>query len=242
MNINNFFKFVGDKFPEYRLSSDNERLRDIFYLKSEEAIQEEGDSFVSKNSPFFAIAEKGILNADGTKTGQFVQYTLEGEKAYSPKNRNIDYGLDLDTYDFDFNYFETHINFKNDIIDGQETIYKTTNPKNIKKISDREYRNNKKIKKTIYRYFENLKGNKGPYIDNVVYYNDNGDEIGVDHYRFISKNNGTEIIGSELSYRNNYIAQNGPGTKQRVYFDKNGNEISKEQWEHLMSSNPEGYR
>jgi hypothetical protein len=31
MNVNNFFRFIGEKFPQYELSADNEPLMNNFF-------------------------------------------------------------------------------------------------------------------------------------------------------------------------------------------------------------------
>jgi hypothetical protein len=38
MNVNNFFKFIGDKFPKYRMTSDNEEMRVMFHKQYEKDI------------------------------------------------------------------------------------------------------------------------------------------------------------------------------------------------------------
>jgi hypothetical protein len=100
----------------------------------------------------------------------------------------------------------------------------------------------------------------GPFLDNVVHYDKDGSESVVDHYRSTTENNGTKIVGSQLSYRRYYKKQEplidkrtgkevpvmthfGGNISARgnfsdggtTYFDRQGNEVSKEEWSDIQN-------
>lgn len=255
MNVNNFFKFIGDKFPKYRMTSDNDDIVTMFNLHYEKLVKTgeiEGEEMLS---PYLAVPNKSTLDANG-KNGKFVQRAVEADMYSDPDGeREIDYRYTL---------YET--DFKNDIKHGHEMVYDITYQNKERLNSDIEYENGKKIKRTRYKYFR-LNKLYGPFIENVTYYNDKGEEVAVDFYRFITERNGAEVLKSELNYRKFYKKdtiinprtgrpintilhqgsieiENGQQdpSKSIIYFDPNGNEISKKEWEDLYRRSKDGYR
>jgi hypothetical protein len=256
MNVNNFFKFIGDKFPEYRMTSDNEDLITMFNLQYEEMIKNnEIDDDDEMFSPYLGVPGESTVDANG-KNGKFVQHSVQAD-VYVDRDGERDINYTYTSYETDF---------KNDVKHGNETIYDETYRDKKRLSSVIEYDNGKKIKRTRYRYF-NLNKVYGPFIENVTYYNDKGEEVAVDFYRFITEKQGTGVLNSELNYRKfykrepvinkmtgepvNFILRQGSESikngaedysKSTIYFDSNGGEISKQEWEDLQNRNKEGYR
>jgi hypothetical protein len=256
MNVNNFFKFIGDKFPKYRMTSDNEEMRVMFHKQYEKDIMNHERDGEEVLSAYMGVPGESTVDANG-KNGKFVQYGAEAEIfSDSDGEREINY-----------RYTSYETDFKNDIKHGHEMVYDETyqNKKNL--LSDIEYDNGKKIKRTRYKYFYLNRKSYGPFVENVTYYNDKGEEVAVDFYRFITQGNGTEVIKSEPNYRKfykkepvinkmtgkpvNVLLQLGSISiphgaqdlsKSTIYFDPNGNEISYDEWNDLHNKNKEGYR
>lgn len=255
MNVNNFFRFIGEKFPEYKLSADNENLRKNFFSTYEKDVIEQNIDEDNVVSLYFGVENESTMNENG-KNGKFIQYSAEAET----------YRDDDGERDIDFKRYKNIIDFKNDVKEGNDILYNITNSKNPKKLTNTEYKEGKKIKKIRYKYF-NLNKTYGPFVENVTYYNDNGEEFAADFYRFITEKQGTEVIKSEPDFRRFFKKQviinsrtgrpvnaithfgsvsieNGKDdlSKSTIYFDSNGNEITKSEWEDLRNSNKEGYR
>ena len=257
MNVNNFFRFIGEKFPEYKLSADNEPLMNNFFATYQRDVIDQnidGDNVVSL---YFAVENEGTMDENG-KNGKFVQYSADAEMYRDDDNER----------DIDLKHYKNIIDFKNDVKDGNDELYEITDGKNPKKLMDTEYKNGKKVKRVRYRYFYEFNkkigaiyGRKlrGPYIDNVTHYDSNGNEYAVDFYRFVSNDElgirtttpaalDIEVGGSELSYRK-FLAKNQPIVypdgkpielsqtiypEPIIYFDPQGNKISKEEWNELI--------
>ena len=228
MNVNNFFKFIGDKFPEYRMTSDNEDLITMFNLQYEEMIKNNEIDDDEMFSPYLGVQGESSVDANG-KNGKFVQHSVQAD-VYVDRDGERDINYTYTSYETDF---------KNDVKHGNETIYDETYQDKKRLSSVIEYDNGKKIKRTRYRYF-NLNKVYGPFIENVTYYNDNGEEVAADFYRFITEKQGTGVLSSELNYRKFY--KKDMNDKSTIYFDSNGGEISKEEWNDLQNRNKEGYR
>jgi hypothetical protein len=259
MNVNNFFRFIGEKFPEYKLSSDNENLRNNFFETYERDVIDQnidGDHVVSI---YFAVDNESTMDENG-KNGKFVQYGTEAEIYRDDDNER----------DIDFKRYKNVVNFKNNVKDGNNIEYEISNPANPKKIMDTEYKDGYIVKKTRYRYFYGNRPANGPYIDNITYYDSNEEAYMVDFYRFVSNDElgirtttpgalGVHVGGSELSYRKfykktpiinkltgnpvNVILHQGSASiknrmeddpKKTIYFDTQGNEIPKEEWDNLL--------
>lgn len=243
MNVSNFFRFIGEKFPQYKLSSDNENLRKNFFDTYEKDVIDQnidGDNVVSV---YFGVPNESTMDENG-KNGKFVQYSADAEM----------YKDDYGERDVDFRHYKNIIDFKNDVKEGNDTLYEITNVKNPKKLMNTEYENGKKVKRVRYRYFyDNKRQPNGPYIDNITYYDSNGDEYAVDFYRFVSNDKlgirtttpGALNIGvgaSELNYRK-ILTRNQPVVDANgkpllpgsiIYYDTQGNEIPKEEWDDLV--------
>jgi hypothetical protein len=257
MNVNNFFRFIGEKFPEYKLSADNEPLMNNFFATYQRDVTDQnidGDNVVSL---YFAVDNEGTMDENG-KNGKFVQYSADAEMYRDDDNER----------DIDFKHYKNIIDFKNDVKDGNDELYEITDGKNPKKLMDTEYKNGNKVKRVRYKYFYEFNKQKGaiygrklrgPYIDNVTHYDSNGNEYAVDFYRYVYNDGSTirpttlaslnnDISGSELSYRK-ILAKNQPilypdgkpielsqtiYPEPIIYFDKEGNKISKEEWNELI--------
>ena len=237
------------------MTSDNEDFVTMFNLEYEKQVNNGENDGEEMLSLYLGVPGKSTVDANG-KNGKFVQHGVEAD-IYKDSNgeREIDY-----------TYTSYETDFKNDIKHGHEIIYDETYQNKKRLSSDIEYENGKKIKRTRYRYF-NLNKVYGPFIENVTYYNDKGEEVAVDFYRFITEKQGTEVLKSELNYRKfykrepvinkmtgepvNVLLQVGSVSiphgaqdlsKSTIYFDPNGNEISYDEWNDLHNKNKEGYR
>jgi hypothetical protein len=260
MNVNNFFRFIGEKFPQYKLSSDNENLRNNFFESYEKDVIDQNIDNDNVVSIYFAVENESTMDENG-KNGKFVQYSAEAELYRDSEGDR----------DIDFRHYKHIIDFKNDVKEGNDELYEITNPASPKKLTTTEYENGKKTKRIRFRYFyENRKRINGPHIDNITYYDSNGDEYAVDFYRFVSNDElgvrtaspgslGVQVGTSELSYRKfykkapiinkltgnpvNVILRQGSASikngtedvsKAIIYFDTQGNEIPKEEWDALV--------
>jgi hypothetical protein len=252
MNVNNFFKFIGDKFPEYRMTSDNEDLITMFNLQYEEMIKNnEIDGDDETFSPYLGVPGESTQDANG-KNGKFIRHSVQAD-VYVDRDGERDINYRYTSYETDF---------KNDVKHGHEIIYDQTYHNEKTLLSDIEYENDKKIKRTRYRYFYLNRKKYGPFVENVTYYNDKGEEVAVDFYRFITDDQGYMVIKSELNYRKFFKAEpiinkrtgkpsklvyktaglsipNGREdfSKPTIYFDSNGGEISKQEWEDSYNKN-----
>lgn len=258
MNVNSFFRFIGEKFPQYKLSSDNENLKNNFFESYEKDVIDQNIDDDNVVSIYFAIENESTMDENG-KNGKFIQYSAEAELHRDSNGER----------DIDFRHYKNVIDFKNDIKEGNDELYEITNGRAPKKLMNTEYKNGKKVKRVRFRYFYEVRRQvNGPYIDNVTYYNDKGEEIAADFYRYITEKQGNGVIKSELSYRKffkketninprtgkpiNHVLHIGSGveiqngwadlSKPIIYFDTQGNEISKEDWDDLIKKNKEGYR
>jgi hypothetical protein len=252
MNVSNFFRFIGEKFPQYKLSSDNENLRKNFFDTYEKDVIDQnidGDNVVSV---YFAVENESTMDENG-KNGKFVQYSADAEMHRDSEGDR----------DIDFRHYKNIIDFKNDVKEGNDQLYEITNPASPKKLMNTEYKNGKKVKRIRYRYFYEVRRQiNGPYIDNITHYDSNGDEYAVDFYRYISNDElgirtttpgslGIHVGGSELSYRkiltrfqpvvdkdgNPIRSVFGGETLTQgsiIYYDTQGNEIPKEEWNALV--------
>jgi hypothetical protein len=252
MNVSNFFKFIGEKFPEYKLSSDNENLRKNFFDSYEKDVIAQNIDNDHVVSVYFAVENESTMDENG-KNGKFVQYSADAELYRDSEGDR----------DIEFRHYKNIIDFKNDVKDGNDELYHIKNGWDKRKIMNTEYKNGKKVKRVRYRYFYEVRGQvNGPYIDNVTHYDSNGDEYAVDFYRFVANDESgirTTTPGalniyvgtSEISYRkvltrNQPILYsdgkpiepivssqtNIPGSI--IYYDTQGNEISKEEWNELI--------
>jgi hypothetical protein len=116
MNVNNFFRFIGDKRPKYKLSAENTDMIDMLKDGYEEDVREYGEDFKDyKELMPMAVEGKGYIDESGNKQGLFlsVHASYEIEKGYS-----ID---DPNEYHFSFN--NVYSNYKNNLKDGIESMY-----------------------------------------------------------------------------------------------------------------------
>lgn len=254
MNVNNFFRFIGEKFPQYKLSSDNENLKNNFFESYEKDVIDQNIDDDNVVSIYFAVENESTMDENG-KNGKFVQYSVEAEQHSDSDGER----------DIDFRHYKNVIDFKNDVKVGNDELYEITNGRAPKKLMNTEYKNGEKVKRVRFRHFYEVRGKvNGPYIDNVTHYDSNGNEYATDFYRYVSNDElgirttipgalGIHVGGSEINYRKiltrnqpilhsdgkpiEYIFSsqtNIPGSI--IYFDTQGNEISKGEWDTLLKN------
>ena len=117
MNVNNFFKFIGDKKPEYRLTANNKDLIQTFKNGFEENAQGgynyDDDTY---NFPPLEIEGRGHSDTNG-KQGTFLTMVgyIEREQGYGDEPNS-----------YDFSYVERKTQYKNDVKHGKETEFRNT--------------------------------------------------------------------------------------------------------------------
>ena len=155
MNISNFFKFIGEKRPEYEFSAENENLMDMMKDSYEEAIQDSTYDYNStKEFLPLPVKDQGYVDENG-KQGLFMiihaQCDVEPEYDYEYRRRS-----------YDFTYHKIYVTYKNDQKDGLEKLYN----KRDELITTTEYKNGKMNGKQI------LYKNNGANIRKVNHYVD----------------------------------------------------------------------
>ena len=252
MNVSKFFDFIGNKFPQYKLSSDNELVKKGFYKSYQKAFESDESDGMEFFLPL-AIPGESTMDANG-RNGKFIQIGMEGE-----------YNTDSDGYrEYDYEKFERHTNYKNNVKDGSEILYGEPSKHysdEPKKIHEVIYDNGKMVKKIYYQYFFKLRGKtQGPFISQVAHYDDNGDIYAIDQYRYMhhvepgERPYNSMIVGSNLAMRSFYkkdpnkkfpiqtghVRLDGTSedkSKPNIYFDLNGNEISREEYNKISTYN-----
>lgn len=257
MNVNNFFRFIGEKFPQYKLSGDNETLKNNFFESYERDVTEQDIDDDNVVSLYFAVENESTMDENG-KNGKFIQYSAEAEQHKDSNGER----------DINFRHYKNVIDFKNDVKVGNDELYEITYSKAPKKLMNTEYKNGKMVKKVRFRYFYEVTRDarrqvNGPYIQNITHYDNNENEVALDVYRYISYDElgnrtlsspflGTRVRGSEISYRK-ILTRNQPLVFSTgdpieaifssetsivgsvIYFDTQANEISKGEWDALMA-------
>ena len=113
MNVNNFFRFIGEKKPEYKLSSDNKDLIQTFkngFEKNVDYGQEYDDE--ECRFPPMEIDGKSHTDANG-KQGLFL--TIIGYSEREP-------GYGDEPHGYSFSYAKTYTEYKDDLINKQSYI------------------------------------------------------------------------------------------------------------------------
>jgi hypothetical protein len=250
MNVSNFFKFIGEKFPQYELKSDNEILKKGFYKNFQDEYENDQISGDMQFSMPLGVPDKSTMDANG-RNGKFIQLGIVG------------YDNDNEGYkEYEYEKHELHTNYINNVKDGSEILYGEPSKHygdEPKKIHEVIYDNGKIAKKIYYQYFFKHQSKKqGPFISQVAHYDGNGDMYAIDHYRYLhhkepgDKPYNSIIVDSNLAMRSFY--KNDPNvkyphqighirlfqksedkSKPNIYFDLNGNEISREEYNKIST-------
>lgn len=200
MNVNNFLNFIGEKRPEYKLSSSNEGLLDKFKHSYEDGVE---SGLYDEREEFMPIPvdEKGYYDDKG-KQGLFIQTVGHCN-------------LSRTTNNFVFDYQTIYSNYKDNKLDGLQTIMDRLGRKD-------------KVRLTI-EYKSGLKNGpstryRGDNVDEITYFDDdhmtrtetfykNGQLQQVYHYK-------QEIFGRRT--------KDVPDTSiERLFFDPEGNPLDK---------------
>ena len=136
MNVGKFFKFIGDKRPEYKLSSSNQEFIKSLKRSFEETINNQDDIEGSKELLPLPVDGKGYIDDDGKKQGLFL--VMVGH--FRLADEDSPYG---DYMDFESMY----TTYKDNMKDGIETFYKNDKLDSI--FMTIEYKNGKKNGKQI---------------------------------------------------------------------------------------------
>ena len=141
MNVSNFFKFIGEKRPEYEYSAENTKLIGILKNGYKDMVQNGTEEYedVKEFLPL-PIKDKGYVDANG-KQGLFliVQGSFEAEPIYDHDRGGTDYNFD---------FVKLYTNYKNDLKDGIEKLYLRYNTNTPRMTT--EYKEGKKNGKQIY--------------------------------------------------------------------------------------------
>lgn len=143
MNVNNFFRFIGEKKPEYKLSSENKELIDQLKYGYEEDVREFGDSYEDyKELIPMEVEGKGHFDENGNKQGLFLNINASYE---------VEQGYGEEPNEYHFSFYNVYSNYKDDLKDGIETTYSTYRGNDVV-LYTTEYKNGKKNgKRTKYR-------------------------------------------------------------------------------------------
>lgn len=140
MNVNNFFKFIGEKKPEYKLSYENKDMIEMLKDGYREDVTEFGDSFEDyKELIPIAVEGKGHVDGNGNKQGLFLSVHASYE---------VEQGYHDEPNDYHFSFNNVYSNYKDDLKDGIETTY-SSYKRNDVVILTTEYKNGKKNGKRI---------------------------------------------------------------------------------------------
>lgn len=140
MNVNNFFRFIGEKKPEYKLSSENKDMIDMLKDGYQEDVREFGDSFEDyKELIPMAVEGKGQVDGNGNKQGLFLSIHASYE---------VEQGYHDEPNEYHFSFNDVYSNYKDDLKDGIETTYSSYKRNNVI-IYTTEYKNGKKNGKKI---------------------------------------------------------------------------------------------
>ena len=140
MNVNKFFRFIGEKRPEYKLSTENKNMIDQLKYGYEDDVREFGDSYENyKELLPLAVEGKGHVDENGNKQGLFlsVHASYEVEEGYGDEPN-----------DYHFSFYDVYCNYKDDLKDGIETTYSSYKRNNVV-LYTTEYKNGKKNGKEI---------------------------------------------------------------------------------------------
>lgn len=107
MNVSNFFNFIGEKRPKYRMSSNNEELLNILKKGFENGVVTGGNDEREEFIPI-PVDNKGYYDEKG-KQGLFIQTVGRASMVRT-----------MDLYDFD--YQTIYSNYKDNELDGLKTI------------------------------------------------------------------------------------------------------------------------
>jgi hypothetical protein len=203
MNVNNFFKFIGDKYPIYKLSADNKEL--IQHLKNgyENGVaggqEDDGYRFVP-----LEVEGKGYVDENG-KQGLFLQII----GSYQVERLGYD-----EPNDYHYSYQTTYCNYKNDKLNGIRTIIGGWDDKAIEEI---QYENGLRNGPTT-KY-------RGGIIDTVTHYV-NDAKKSVDEY-YKNGNIAHTYYYKQIQMGRDMVDRMDE-TKPREFYDPEGNPIDKE--------------
>ena len=200
MNINNFFNFIGEKRPQYRMSSDNGELLNTLKQSFENGVKT-GTYGETEKLMAIPVPEKGFIDEKG-KQGLFIQTV-----GYSNSVRTADY--------YNFYYQTTYNNYKDNELDGLQTIMDRFNP-DVLQVTI-EYSNG--LKNGAYTKY------RGGKVDEVTHYVDD-DKKRVDEY--YKNGNIAHTYYYRKMYMDNRRVDRPDDSKPREFYDPEGNPIDKE--------------
>lgn len=229
MNVYNFFKFIGEKRPEYELNSDNHKMISDFTDTFEYDVANDqfyDDNLGKRESLYFANGDKGRLDEKG-RQGEFMK--LIG--SFSTKYDNGD-------SEHEFYYERVISNFKNDKKDGMEYYSAENDFRTI--TTERKYDNGNLVyRRDFYLsrglerpYTKNRKNSNGENLVNAISYYEDKKEIRREKY-YPNEIDGKQVMKSlhELIP----CSSNEPG----CFYS--GNNFVKVKWSESFFS-PEGKR
>ena len=198
MNVNNFFNFIGEKRPQYRMSSDNEELLNTLKQGFENGVK---TGTLGEREEFLPIPvpEKGFIDNNG-KQGLFIQ--------------TVGHTRTTMTEDYKFDYQTIYSNYKDNKLDGLQTIMDRFNPDKVQLTI--EYSNGEKNGKAT-RY-------KGGHVDEVtIYENDHKKSTQV----FYKNGQLQQVFYYKQESYGRYEKDVPDTDKGREFYDPNGKPMDK---------------
>lgn len=236
MNVYNFFRFIGEKRPEYELNSNNDTMisnfRDTFEY---DVINDQFyDELGKRESLYMANGDRGHIDDKG-RQGEFVKFIATYEKNHMTNKED----------DYDFYYQKVTSNFVNNKKDGSEYYH---DPNYILTINtERIYDNGKLTQRKDYYILrgehvkKNEKNSKGENMVHAISYYEDGKEIRREKYWR------TEIDGKQVMKSLHYLVPCSPeergcfnsGDKRlrwvESFFSPEGKRISSEEFTKIQN-------